>query len=51
MKYITVKLTEQQAEAVIQALELDMNEDYPLTDSINAFIQRIINKIKKQLNS
>lgn len=48
-KYITVKLTEEQLSRCISALELDQNSDYPMSDPTNAFIQRIIGKIRKAL--
>lgn len=47
MKYITVKLTEDQVKGVVQALEWAQNDDYPMSDKYNAFYQRIINKLAK----
>lgn len=46
MRYITVKLTEYQAEQVIQALEWAQDFDNRGQSKHNAFLQRIINKIR-----
>jgi hypothetical protein len=49
MSKITITLTTDQATAVVRALELDQNPDYPKSDKLNAFLQRIINKINAEL--
>lgn len=49
MNKITITLTQDQARMTISALELNQNSDYPKSDKWNAFIQRIINKIKAEL--
>lgn len=51
MKYITVKLTEDQARATLDALEMSkafkMFGNDPKVDEHKAFMQRIINKLAK----
>ena len=49
MKYITVKLTEDQAKEVVQALEWAVNDSYPKSDPTNAFLYRIIYKVNKAI--
>jgi hypothetical protein len=49
MKYITVKLTEDQARFVVTILEQDLNPDYSDSDPFNAFTLRIVNKLRKTL--
>lgn len=63
MKYITVKLTEDQARQIVRILDYGKAEksmDYELNRMVyqfsedaqfNAFIQRIQDKIRKQLQS
>lgn len=44
-----ISLTEDQAYATITALEWAIDDNFPMSDPINARYQRIIDKIKKQL--
>lgn len=46
-KTITIRLNEWQTEEVLHALEVDINDDYPMSDKANKRIQRIIDKIEK----
>jgi len=48
MKRITVTLTAWQAEQTIQALEWAQDNENPGQSAHNAFLQRIINQIKKK---
>lgn len=50
MKYITVKLTEDQINETILALGLNKNAEFPSSDPQNRFIQRIIDKLEKSKN-
>ena len=57
MNYLTkglimkLTLTNNQARAVLEALEWAENPDYPDSDPINAVYRRIENKIRKELNN
>lgn len=45
---ITITLTVSQQEAVINALQMAINPDYPKSDQFNAMYQRIIKKIERE---
>ena len=52
MKYITVKLTKDQADKIVEVFgdpHWVQNSDYPMSDPDNAFAQRIATKISKEL--
>jgi hypothetical protein len=50
MKYITVKLTEDQARYIANVVEeAGYNPDYPSNDPANTFTMRVVNKIWKAL--
>lgn len=49
MKYITVKLTEDQAHFLIHELWLEIDNKHAISAKHNAFVIRIANKIAKQL--
>lgn len=51
MGYITVKLTEYQAEQTIQALEWALDGENPGQGPHNRFLQRIIDKIRKEMQT
>ncbi len=55
MKYITVKLTEDQARTVLESLEMNKNfgmfGNDPVVGERKAFIQRIVDKLAKAKSS
>lgn len=46
MGRIQINVSDWEADEIIHALEMDINEDYPMTDPFNHSIQLIINRIK-----